>query len=107
MTGSGVQETLAAAARFGAEQPGWVDRVIDRHTQRADGSCAGCGCYRPVSWPCVLLHIARRAAQIQAARAQRGVRSESPAGGRCPTNPAASRLSPPAGAAPVRAPGAA
>jgi len=45
MTGSGVQETLAAAARFGAEQPGWVDRVIDRHTQRADGSCAGCGCY--------------------------------------------------------------
>src|SRR5262249_47417749 len=41
---------------------------IDRHTRRANGSCAGCGSYRAVAWPCALIHIARLAKEIQAER---------------------------------------
>jgi len=55
----------------------------------------------------LLGHAAAEAAATE--RARRGVRSEPPTGGRCPTNPAASRPSPPVsvGSAPIRTPGAA
>ena len=84
--------SIEAAARFAAEQSGWIDRVRGEHTRRPDGSCAGCGSYRLVRWPCVLIDIAGLAERIPNRRAPRP--AEPPAGGRCPTDPAASRPSP-------------
>jgi hypothetical protein len=102
-------DPLASAARFAAEQAGWVERVFDRHIQRPDGSCAGCGSYRLVSWPCVLVDIANRANQILSAADQCSAEPKRPTGDRCPVNLAASR--PPSlpgnDRAPARAPGAA
>ena len=56
--------SIEAAARFAAEQLGWIERVRGQHTGRGDGSCAGCGSYRFVRWPCVLIDIAGRAEQL-------------------------------------------
>lgn len=68
MIGSTLTDPLLAAARFGADEPGWIGRVVDRHTRRTNGSCAGCGSYRAVAWPCAMVHIARLAKEIQAKR---------------------------------------
>lgn len=65
-------DVIETAAWWAIEQPGWVERVFERHTSD-DGRCAGCGSYRPVPWPCVLIAIARRAQElIELGRAQRG-----------------------------------
>ena len=109
MTGLTPPDPVASAAQFAAEQAGWVERVLDRHTQRPDGTCAGCGSYRLVSWPCVLVDIANRAEQILSVAAPRPAGPERPTGARCPEDPATSR--PPSllgnDRAPARTPGAA
>ena len=87
---------IDATARFAAAEPGWIERVRAQHTRRGDGSCAGCGSYRMVRWPCVLIDIAGRAEQLLGTGvSRRSVQVEPPAGGRCPEDPAASRPSPP------------
>lgn len=60
---------IETAAWFLLQQPGGVGRFFARHTALESGSCAGCGTYRPVRWPCVLVYIARRAQQIHPGRA--------------------------------------
>jgi len=55
---------IDSAVRFAVQQPGWADRVMRDHRRGADGSCTGCGGYRLVRWPCVLIHIAVRAQQL-------------------------------------------
>ena len=92
--------SIASAAWFAAEQSGWIDRVHTQHTPRGDDSCAGCGSYRLVPWPCVLIHIARHAATIQAAHNRRP-HPDSPAGGRCPTDPATTPDAPAGGRCPT------
>jgi hypothetical protein len=67
-------DPIETVARWAADQPGWTDRVLAHHTRRPDGSCAGCGGYRPTRWPCLLTHIARRAREIHRERAARVVR---------------------------------
>ncbi|WP_028927956.1 hypothetical protein [Pseudonocardia acaciae] len=67
MTRHTTPDPIDAAAWFVAGQPGATARILERHTAREDGSCAGCGVYRPVRWPCVLVHIARRAKKISSA----------------------------------------
>jgi hypothetical protein len=57
-------DSLVVAAHFAAVQPGWIERVRSTHIARADGTCAGCGTYRPTPWPCVLLYIARSAEHL-------------------------------------------
>ena len=88
--------SIEAAARFAAAQAGWIERVRGQHIRRVDGSCAGCGCYRLVRWPCVLIDIAGHAEWIRNRRAPRPAQVYPPAGGRCPEDPAASRPSIPA-----------
>ena len=68
MNGPPDRDAFDAAVSFATAQPGWTARVGARHTPRPDGSCAGCGSYRLVRWPCVLVHIARRAEQTRAPR---------------------------------------
>ena len=57
-------DPLDTAVRFAAEQPGWADRVLHQHKNDGDGCCTGCGDYRLVRWPCVLVHIATRVRAI-------------------------------------------
>ncbi|WP_028922609.1 hypothetical protein [Pseudonocardia acaciae] len=72
-------DVIETAAWWAIEQPGWVERVFERHVSD-DGRCTGCGSYRPVPWPCVLVVIARRAQElIELGRAQRGGVGERPA----------------------------
>jgi hypothetical protein len=79
-------EPVETFARWAADQPGWTGRVFAHHTRRADGTCAGCGGYRPTRWPCLLIHIAGRTREIHRER------GEPPADGRCPLDPAAPRV---------------
>lgn len=58
-------DPVEMAARFVSSDPGWTDRVGASHIQRLDGDCTGCGSYRPVEWPCVLVKIRQRALEIQ------------------------------------------
>lgn len=64
---------IEAAAKFVAGEDGAAARLLSQHTRNDHGDCAGCGGYRPVRWPCVLVHIAERAREInrQAAAATR------------------------------------
>jgi len=59
-------DVIETAARWAVTQSGWIQRVLDGHTERCDvGHCAGCGTYRPTRWPCVLVVIAHRAQQLE------------------------------------------
>lgn len=60
---------IEAAALFLIDQPGALARVREHHTPLDNGDCAGCGVYRPVTWPCVLIYIARRADELSGERA--------------------------------------
>jgi hypothetical protein len=62
------RDPIVSAAWFVANQPGGAARLFDRHWVREDGDCNGCGVYRPVRWPCVLIYIARRAEEFGLAR---------------------------------------
>jgi hypothetical protein len=57
--------SLTVAAWFVAEQLDGIARIDERHTSRADGSCAGCGTHQPVPWPCVLVYIGQLAKQLR------------------------------------------
>lgn len=59
-------DVMKTAAEWALTQPGWIERVLQAHTERGDvrGRCAGCGTHRLVNWPCALVTIAYRALQI-------------------------------------------
>lgn len=76
------------AARFVAEQPGGAGRIFERHEARGDGTCTGCGVYRPVQWPCLMIFIARRAEEITDESLVRPARSAAGSGGKPEPQPA-------------------
>lgn len=53
---------IAVAARFVAAQPGGVQRLLDAHRPRPDGSCT-CRTHTVTPWPCVAVTIAHAAAR--------------------------------------------
>jgi hypothetical protein len=58
---------IAVAARFVANQPGGVDRILDAHRRRPDGSCT-CHAHTVTPWPCSAVTIAHAAQQHAAVR---------------------------------------
>jgi hypothetical protein len=56
-----------AAARFVALQPGGAARILLEHDRRPDGTCGGC-LTSPVTWPCVVSVIAKRAQEMDPLR---------------------------------------
>ena len=56
-----------AAAHFVAAQPGGARRILTEHERRPDGTCGGCLTY-PVTWPCVVGVIAKKALQLDGVR---------------------------------------
>lgn len=64
-------DVITTAAQFIAEQPGATAGIMKDHTARSDGTCAGCGVENRTPWPCILIHIARRAAKIRPRHASR------------------------------------
>ena len=52
-----------AAARFVAMQPGGARKILLEHDQRDDGTCGGC-LTSPVTWPCVVSVIAKKALEL-------------------------------------------
>ena len=54
-----VAACIDAAARFLADQPGGVERILAAHRRREDGRCVTCT--RADHWPCTMVAIARRA----------------------------------------------
>ena len=54
---------IAEAARLVAGDSGAAQRMLTAHVAGPDGRCRGCG-QRPVSWPCVLVAIARQALRV-------------------------------------------
>ena len=52
-----------AAARFVALQPGGAARILFEHDRRPDGTCGGC-LTSPVTWPCVVSLIAKKAQEM-------------------------------------------
>lgn len=67
-------DPVELAAQFVSSDPGWTDRVGATHIQRLDGDCTGCGSYRPVKWPCVLIKIRQRALEIQGSQGRKVAR---------------------------------
>ena len=59
---------VEAATRFVALQPGGARRILLEHGQRPDGTCGGC-LTSPVTWPCVVSVIARKAQELDPPRA--------------------------------------
>ena len=57
-----------AAARFVAQQPGGARRILLEHDRRPDGTCGGC-LTSPITWPCVVSAIAKRAQELDPAHA--------------------------------------
>jgi len=56
-----------AAARFVAMQPGGARKILLEHDQRDDGTCGGC-LTSPVTCPCVVSVIAKKALELDPAR---------------------------------------
>lgn len=56
---------IAVAARFVANQPGGVDRILDAHRRRPDGSCTH-HAHTATPWPCSAVAIAHAAQQQRA-----------------------------------------
>lgn len=54
---------VEVAARFLADQPGAVDRVLAEHRNASDGHCLGCRA-KPVRWPCFIVTIAQAACEL-------------------------------------------
>ncbi len=81
------RDPIEAAARFVAEEPGWIDRALAQHIRRNSGDCAACGDYRPVQWPCVLVHIANRAAEMIREHPSRSSRCAASGSGRWSGSP--------------------
>lgn len=75
-------DAVEFAARWAADQPGWIPRVLAGHRERPEGSgnCGACTGCRSVKWPCVLWFIATwgKALQKQAQAEQQ--RADRPAG---------------------------
>lgn len=86
--------SLAAAAWFVAEQPEGIARIDQRHTARPDGSCAGCGTYQPVPWPCVLVYIGQLAKHLRG-QTTAGAAEITPHPDSAAPNPAARAQQPP------------
>jgi len=62
---SDLEDPIEVAARFVLTEPGWTTRVLSAHAPDERGACAGCEGYHAVPWPCVLVHIARRAETLR------------------------------------------
>jgi hypothetical protein len=56
-----------AAARFVAMQPGGARKILLEHARRPDGTCGGC-LTSPVTWPCVVSVIAKKALELDDVR---------------------------------------
>lgn len=54
---------IAEAARFVADQPGGIDRILHLHQRRPDGSCTH-HAHTPTPWPCSAVIIAHAAQQF-------------------------------------------
>jgi hypothetical protein len=64
---AGRPSVVDAAARFVAMQPGGAHKILLEHDRRPDGTCGGC-LTSPVTWPCVVSVIARKALELDEAR---------------------------------------
>ena len=64
---AGKPSVVDAAARFVAMQPGGARRILLEHERRPDGTCGGC-LTSPVTWPCVVSVIAKKALELDEVR---------------------------------------
>jgi hypothetical protein len=53
---------IAVAARFVANQPGGIDRILHAHRRRSDGSCTH-HAHTATPWPCSAVTITHAAQQ--------------------------------------------
>jgi hypothetical protein len=60
-----MDDPIEVAAQFIATQGDGPERLLAIHTRRDCGACNGCGVYRPITWPCVLVAIGERALEIR------------------------------------------